>query len=328
MLSVTRQGFLWEAVKITLFCLLITALSTCIAADKSMTLILFNIAVMSCVATFSLEKKRLSYVFEGGVVVALSVLTGGVLGFYVPVIAQLLTIIYVILAFLIPKTKRQTNIFVVGAMMFLIFSALPFNLDNAVWYGLYSLVLIVMLVGFYGLSERKRHCGTVHEEPEQPRQQAIVALIATIALSCAWGISVLLQHYTTLQHLYWIGLTVLAVIQGAQQGIIKTALIRIVINIAGALLIVLLMSYVVPASFWMNFVILLVFLFLIFALGDSYIARTLFIELFVLGFTHILGQYHNAIAFDRVILTLIGGVLVITATLVSYAVLKPHLHGK
>ncbi len=73
-----------------------------------------------------------------------------------------------------------------------------------------------------------------------------------------------------------------------------------------------------PSEFWINFTLLVVFLFLIFALGFSYFFRTLFIELFVLGFTHLLGKYQNFIAFDRIIMTLIGGAIVILSTLFVY----------
>ena len=49
---------------------------------------------------------------------------------------------------------------------------------------------------------------------------------------------------------------------------------------------------------------------------------TLFIEIFVLGFTHLLGSFHNVIAIDRIILTFIGGGIVILITLLHRLALK------
>lgn len=150
-------------------------------------------------------------------------------------------------------------------------------------------------------------------------------MVAVFALACSWLISHFLQAYTTLSHLYWIGLTALVVIQGSQQKTIQTSLIRIAVNAFGALLVVLLFSYLMPPNFRLNFLLLVLFLFLIFALGFSYIGRTLFIELFVLGFTHLLGDYQNVIALDRVILTLIGGAIVIFVTFITYFLNKSLL---
>lgn len=100
--------------------------------------------------------------------------------------------------------------------------------------------------------------------------------------------------------------------------LIFTALQRIIINACGALLVVLLMTYIVPNDFWINFFLLVVLLFGIFALGFSNVWRTLFIELFVLSFTHLLGQYQNIIAYDRIFLTFLGCLLAISSNLVVY----------
>lgn len=67
---------------------------------------------------------------------------------------------------------------------------------------------------------------------------------------------------------------------------------------------------------------LVLFLFLIFFFSFSYVARVLFIELLVLGFAYMLGTFHNDIALDRFLLTLIGGVIVIGVTWVSFYVEK------
>ena len=68
----------------------------------------------------------------------------------------------------------------------------------------------------------------------------------------------------------------------------------------------------------MLLVLIVAQIFGIFSLGYSYIGRTLFIEMFVLSFTHILGNYHNIVAYDRILLTFVGGCLVILSTLVFH----------
>ncbi len=318
MQSIQYRIFLLEAVKITLFCLFIVGCFKFIGADNSTLLITFNMAVMSCAAVFSTEKKRLSQLLYGSLVIVLSILLGGVCGFYTPCLAQFAIILYATLAFLLTKSRFSTNLFATGAVMFLIFTSLPFDWQLAWHYTLFALPLIVILLGFYWIFDRKIYKNSVQPLILPSQNSVITAVIAALALIGAAICSDFLKNYTALSHLYWIGLTALVVIQGSQSRMIKTSLIRIIVNACGALFIVLLMTYVIPDSFLINFSLLSVFLFLIFALGFSYIARTLFIELFVLAFTHLLGNYHNSVAFDRVILTLIGGALVILATLLTY----------
>ncbi len=198
--------------------------------------------------------------------------------------------------------------------MFLIFTSLPFRLNQGILYLLYGIVVILAFIGFHTLFASK----IIRKKQESSKNRKVTSLIATISLVCAWIISYFLSIYTPLSHLYWIGLTVLVLMQSSQQKMLKNSLIRLGINALGALIVVILFSYIVPIIFWLNFVLLVVFLFLIFALGYSYIWRTLFIELFVLGFTHLLGGYQNIVALDRMVLTLLGGVIVIIVAGVSY----------
>jgi len=318
--KVEYKIYISEAVKITLFCLIVTALMALIGADQKAILVIFNIAVMSCAVTFSPEKKHLVRVFEGGIVTTLSIIAGGVLGFYIPNIAQVLIIVYAALAFLLPRNKERTILYVNAALMFLLFTSFPFDIKKAFEYLLYSIPLILVLVIHYRLFDRIIYARSAKPNPNNWEQKEISALTAVLALVCALGVSYLLKKYTNLQHLYWIGLTVLVVIQGSREHTIKTSIKRIIVNTAGAFIIVLLMRYVVPAGFLINLLMLTFFLFMIFAIGFSYVWRVLFIELFVLGFTHLLGQYSNVIAVDRAVLTLIGGLLVIGSTILSYKV--------
>lgn len=314
---VNYQAFAFESFKITLFCLIITGLFKIFGVSNESLLVIFNMAVMSAAATFSVDKKHLNHVALGSSVVALSTVMGGFIGFYCSWLASILTIIYAGSAFYFPKTKQRTNIFVTGALMFFIFSALPFSWNFAVKYTLYGVIIVLLFTGFYCLFEYKKSKEAI-TKPEVMQENHRTAIIAIISLTLSWLISYCLHLYTPLSHLYWLGLTILLVIQGSQQKTIHTAIKRIGVNAVGAVVIVFLFGYIIPENFWINFIILVVFLFLIFALGFSYVWRVFFIELFVFGFTHSLGNYQEIYALDRVILTAIGGIIVIAVTLVVY----------
>jgi uncharacterized membrane protein YccC len=314
-MAANKATFFWESIRITLACLVTTGLLILLKASENTILVLFNIAVMSAAATFSPEKKSLSHISEGIIVISLSILLGGILGNYFPLLSQCLVVIYAALAFYLPKTNQQKNIFVTGALMFLIFVALPFNVDQALHYSPYCLLLLAVFLCFHWLFDKHTYKNAGISTPTANPHKAASSLTIGLALLFAWLSSFLLSRYSNLQHLYWIGLTILVVLQGSKESTIKTTLIRILVNVAGALLVVLLMTYLVPSNFWINFCLLTGLLFAIFAFGYSYVSRTLFIEMFVLSFTHLLGGYHNFIAVDRVILTLIGGLIVIASTL-------------
>ncbi len=313
------SAFALEACKITLFCLIVTGLFKLLGATDNTLLIVFNMAVMSSAATFSVEKKHLRHVVLGSSIIVLSIVIGGILGYYFPLPAKLLTILYAGLAFYLPKVKYQTNIFVTGSVMFLIFTALPFTWQNGIHYLVDGLLVVVIFMIFYFLFERTRKAEiSAPLSEEQTHRYHITAMIAVISLILAEIISYFLSAHFQFSHLYWIGLTALVVIQSSQRKTIQTSFKRILVNTAGALITVGLFGYLIPPTFWINLAVLILFLFLIFFLGFSYTGRTLFIELFVLGFTHLLGNYHNVLAYDRVILTLIGGAIVIISTFIIY----------
>lgn len=337
MSHINYSAFAFEAIKITIFCLVITGLFKLLGASNNTVLIVFNMAVMSSAATFSVEKKHFSHVVLGSSVMIVSIIAGGIIGYYTSGLAKLLTILYAGLAFYLPQSKDKSNIFVTSSVMFLVFTALPFSLQEGFQYALDGLVVVAVFIGFYCVFEYKRN--NIHKENNQKQANIkqtyitqnqpnlITAAMAILSLTSAWMISnILSRHYHHLSHLYWIGLTALVIIQASQQKTILTAMKRILINAFGAIVIVLLFAYVMPPNFWINFSLLILFLFLIFFLGFSYMGRTLFIEMFVLGFTHLLGQHQNIIAWDRVILTLIGGTIVIIATPISYLLVTRLFH--
>jgi hypothetical protein len=314
---INYYAFAFEAFKITLFCLAITGIFKLFGVSNEALLVIFNMAVMSAAAIFSVDKKPIAHVALASIVVMLSTVAGGIIGFYCSWLASLIAIIYAGLAFYLPKTKPKTNIFVTGSLMFLLFSVLPFSGQSGMKYTLYGIVVVIAFTLFYWLFEYKKRI-----EPttgfEKTQANHFMAVIAITSLTIAWIVSHYLRQHSSLSHLYWIGLTILLVIQGSQQKTIYTAIKRIGVNTFGAIVIVFLFGYIVPPNFWINFILLVVFLFLIFFLGFSYFFRVFFIELFVFGFAHLLGDYQGVFALDRIFLTCIGGLIVIGVTSMTY----------
>ena len=284
------------------------------ASDNTI-LIVFSMAVLSAAASFSPQKEQARHIALGSTTILISIIAGGLAGFYVPTLAKVMTIVYACLVFLLPKTKIKLNLFVIGAVMFLLFSADPFDIHAALYYLIDGAFVAVLYSIITYLFDNKLHRYKKEYQIEWIKEQKIASLVALISLVLAWVISAFLAKYTHISHLYWISLTIMVVIQGCTQQTISIAMKRMMINFVGAIFIVLLFNYLVPNSFWPNFFMLIFFLFFIFALGFSYLYRTLFIEMFVLGLSHMLGIYQNAIAIDRVTLTVIGGMLVIINTL-------------
>jgi hypothetical protein len=310
-----RKPFVLESVRITLFCLVITLLFSLFGATNETILIVFNMAVMSAAATFVPQRKPTSFIVTGSSTMVLAIVVGGILGFYFPLAAKIVGIILAGLAFYLPKRKAAANIFVTSVVMFFVFSSIPFDLSHAIQYLLSGIAVVVLFTVFHWICESKFYPNQIADLSMPSNNRPSIMAIAVISLAVGWVCSYFLKIYTDIDHLYWIPLTILVIIQGSQGRTIKTSLIRIAVNTAGALFVVILFTYLMPSVFWVDLAVLTVFLFLIFALGYSYVFRTLFIELFVLGFTHLLGKYENVIAYDRIFLTLVGGGLVISSSL-------------
>ena len=102
---------------------------------------------------------------------------------------------YAGLAFYLPKSKTIGNIFVTGALMFLIFSALPFSWNQGLTYFLYGLVVLLIFVVFSltfnptipKLAEPKPMQASL--STQQTEQRHITAVIAMLSLSIAWVIN-------------------------------------------------------------------------------------------------------------------------------------------
>jgi hypothetical protein len=291
-----------------------------LGVDYQLLLILFNIAVMSTVATFSPNKMSLWFLLEGATVVTISSLIGCIVSFYIPAISGVIIIVYGSLAFFIPKYKDQSNIFVIGALVYSVSTISPLTFVQASTIGLYSLILIIVLLVVYYLYDNhiiyNKHN---YLERVYNSQRYTLGLISLSSLLLAFCIISYLKNYN-ISHLYWVNITILAILQSSSEGTIrKTAFTRITMNAVGAFITIFVMSYIMPETEWINMVFLLLLLFGIFSLGYSYAIRILLIEIFVLTITHLLGQYNHILSIDRLLLTLLGGSLVF---ITGYFVIK------
>lgn len=315
--DIKYSTFVLEAIKITLFCLITTVIVKLLGANDNTILVILNMAVMSCAASFYPEKLDIKHTLSSSLVIISSVLFGGILGYYYPSLVAIVTIVYAASSILIPRTRHYMATFSVGAVVFYVFAALPFDIHLALTYLQYSGVIIITLVILTYFLDKIIYEGQTYASLGISQGNYPMAFTMVLSMTGATIAVFLLHKYTNVDHLYWVGLTVLVVIQGTKHQTIKTALLRISVNIVGALIVVLLFTYGMPQIFWLNFILLVTFMFFIFALGYSYVLRVLFIELFVLSITHLLGGYFNYVAFDRMTLTLIGGLLVIIAVLIT-----------
>src|SRR5579883_531711 len=316
LLSINYASYFKEAVKITLLCLLITAFFVLAGARDKAVLITFNIAVISAAAIYKQGPKSPKNILLACLTITLSIVLGGTLGYYSPLLANLFLLLFAGLSFYLPTTKEQANILIQGTIMFLIFSFLTFPWQEGVEYLFDGVITSILFIIFYFiLKDISSHSS---ENPIKQERQLITAIITILSLSMAWLVSYFLNKNYHLPNLYWIGLTILLVIQGSQQNTILTSVKRILVNIFGAFIAIFLFGYLLPADFWIDFFTLVLLLFLIFFMSFSYIGRVFFIELFVLGFAYMMGMFHNFLVIDRVLLTLIGGLIAIVMTIVSY----------
>jgi len=309
-------AFAFESFKITLYCLIVTACFYFSGVSNTVLLVVFNMAVMSAAATFSPAKKALLPVLAGSFVIVISIVLGGLLGFYFSIAAPVLTVLYAGCIFWFSRRRYWLNAFINGVVMFLIFTFFPFDLNDGVKYLLFGCIIAVTFALFYVFFDHVAYKEKRQFNNDSHEGRIYSGFLVIVTMVIAYLVAYFLKVYAKLEHVYWVPFTTLVIIQGVQFKTVSTAVKRMLVNTVGALLIVFLFAYVVPTDFWINFLILVVFLFCIFFFGSSYVGRTLFIELFVLSYTHLLGSYHAYIAYDRIIMTLLGGAIVIVMTFV------------
>lgn len=310
-----RSFYFIEAIKTTAFCLLFINIFWFLGASNKILLILVYMIFISAISTFSGKPTGFYELSYGSIMSISSLLIGGVMGYYYPDFAKFIYIFYTICAFLIPKTKYSSQVSISSVAAFIIFSAIPFNLSTMLNYAFYGGIIIVAFPSYHWIVNKliyKNNFYLIKYANVNFRKKR--ALTAGIAMSLAVIMFYLLNKYFHISHLYWIPLTVLFVIQATHQQTIKASLLRICVNILGAVVVIIMMTYIIPPIFWVNFILLTTILFLFFTFFYSPFLRTLLIEIFVLSFFHLLGKYHNLVAFERLAFTLIGGCIVIISS--------------
>ncbi|MEI8329549.1 MAG: FUSC family protein [Chlamydiia bacterium] len=318
MVSIPYKSYAFQATKITVFCVLVTYFCRLMGASNQVLLVSFYMAVLTALGTFSVTQKQLSHVILGGVVIGGSLLVGAVLDFYYPIPAKLLAILYSGLAFYLPTKQYQANIYITGSITFLIFSILPFTFADAITYAPYCLGVFVIFILFHLLFDSigSRNLKDQIIRKLEVHRNHSTAVIAVSALFFSWLIGFYLSSYHHVPQIYWIELTALVVVAGARpsQNAIQTSIKRMIASTMAAVIIIFLFNNILPMIFWLNIAILTVLLFFIFFLQFNYLWKVLFTELFFLAITYLLGDHKERVIFARVILTAIGGLIVIITT--------------
>ncbi len=294
-------------------------------ASNRTLLVVLNISVLCSAALHNLEQKHPQEIILGSFLIISSIVIGGLLGFYLPEISIYFSFLYIFFAFFLPKTTTSSSVAVNGLLMFLIFSLVPFQWSIALGYLLAGLIILILFSTLY-LSVNKE---LIRRQKELPchkklemRQRIQMTAVALTSFFIAWLIVRYIKIEQEFPKLFWMGLSVVLIIQGSHQRTILVSIKKISTNAAGALIAIFLFGSIIPEIFWLQYGALFVLLFCIFFTGFSFALKTFFIEIFVLGMAYLLGLSQEDVAEDRLLLTLIGGCIVVAVTLLFFVIKK------
>jgi hypothetical protein len=230
----------------------------------------------------------------------------------------ILFIIYGGLSCYLPKFKGIFNPVALnaGALMFLIYTAMPFQPENTKYYIIGSCVIFVLFLIYYIV--RNNFYKSISEEAQKEELECIacshIAVIIVISIIVGHFINRLIAGYYPLSHSYWISLSILVIIQNTYRKTIIICIKRILVNFAGAVIAVICFLYMFPNSAYFNFIFLIVIMFFIFLFGSSYTLRVIFIEIFIFGLALFNNRFFISTGVERVVDTIIGGVIVLVVT--------------
>ncbi len=309
-----------ESIKITSFCVLITIILALLNFPEKTILLILTIIVISERAAFSPDYKNTKNSCLSLAVMLCSNVSGGIISFYYPMLAKILIIFYATLAFYVPDTRSKLNIFMLGAILFIVSPASPFNLaDGSKILILGSVIAVLFQIYIMLLQRHKADASLQQEECLQNNSFMAITVFASLIIAFIFGNY--LQHIHRTFYTYWMMLTIVSVIQDSKYQTIIISLKRILVNILGALLVIVLYNYLLPDIFWINLIVLYILLFCIFIFWSSYVGRVFFLEMFVFGCMHVIGVFHTSVAVDRILFTVIGGLIVIIfLTMISFVV--------
>jgi hypothetical protein len=313
-----KPTYFLEGVKLTFFCLSMVVLLKFFGLSNQTSLVMFNLVVTAAIVTFATQLDFGSNSLIYNFIILLSAISAGLIGFYSPNLARAITIVLAGLAFYLPKKKGVFIGFIFSTTTFVVFSSNPFNFITGIKYLIIGLIAMISLkVYFYCFNNFFHAANNGNKKIDHGYSSSPdMSLIVMISLIVATMVSKVILHYYITTHLYWMPLTIIMVVQTSQQATIVTSVKRIVANVLGALVMIIMFDYLLPDNFWINICLLIICLMLIFTYWDKYVWRNLFVELFVFGCAHLVGVYQDSVAVDRIIFTLCGGSLVIIVTLV------------
>ncbi len=309
---IAKRIFLFEAIRNTLFCIVVVVLFSWYGSNEQTLMIVLNISAMACLANFFPQRKPSWFVLFAASVAVLAVAVGGSVGFHFPIGSKVLAICLAGCAFYFSKREATLNATVTAVVTFFCFLSLPYQHGHVGDYLLYAGIIAIAYAALHHLVEGKIYANLPMKASPVSPHRFEKALLVVVSLIVGEAIVYLFQHHTQIVHLYWIPLTIMLVIRGSHEQTVKRSLWRILANTAGAVLMVWFLSWL-PKIFWLNCVILFTFLFVFFTLGFCYVWRTVVVELFIIMMIYMLD--HSVVAYDRVILTITGGAIVIVVSL-------------
>ena len=325
---INHTFFAKESAVITLLCLMIAGIFKWIGLSNPDLLVIFTMAVMTSAGIYPAYEKSLFRIFGTSFLIIISIVAGGFLGKFNLMLGELIALIYVGFSFYWPRSRENSGLLVTSSMMFVIFLFFPASLSESKIYLTNGLMVPVIFLVVYFLyfkifsmepKQAKKKTEDHNHETDEIDHRKTRAFVGVTSIFLGFLVIFLLEKYTKLDHISWVALTIMMVIQGSHQKTSLTCLKRTGINALGAMIGVVLFIYVLPHIFWIDFVLLTALLFCIFCFGYSYFWRVLFIELFVLALAYVMGSFEAFTAWDRILLTAIGSGIVILVTAVISA---------
>lgn len=315
MKALSLRPYAIEAVKICLFCFFLLGGFTYFGATTKELLVVLNLAVMSSSAVFSVKPVDFTIYPKASLLMVFFTLLGGFLGNFSHLLSKILFVAIASFSYYHPKKKNDFSILINGACVFLIFSSLPFQLDQFRIYLQDGLIFFVCFCFYHLFFINLKNIPSENFSKEEASFNRQNAVMAAVALSLSWMIATYIQTTFQIIYAYWIPLTAILVLQGSYTNIIKKSLKRILANALGALGTVSLFAYVLPPDFLINIVFLFIVLFFMFFFRYSYLKRTFFIEVYVLAFSYLFATSNEPVVLERVLFTLMGSLIVIVTTL-------------
>jgi hypothetical protein len=279
--------------------------------------VMINIAIMNFVGISGSKPKKYRDIIFSCVIVSCSAILGNYFNQY-HTAAFILFIIYAGLSCYLPKFKGIFNPVALnaGALMFVIYAAMPFQLENTKYYIIGSCVILVLFLVYYLV--RNNFYKSVEEEAQKVELESIacyhIAVIVVISLIVGYFLNRMIACYYPLSHSYWIALSILVIIQNTYRKTVIICIKRIIVNFVGAVIAVICFLYIFPNSVYFNFIFLIVIMFFIFLFGSSYTLRVIFIEIFIFGLALFTNHFFISTGVERVVDTIIGGVIVLVIT--------------